>query len=120
MIRPERLILLGELEETVRRIAAVRDLSIDWQLVQENGAVPCDAGLTEKLCDALERVTGSRRCLVSGAGHDGVVISKVAPIAMIFVRCRDGLSHHPDEFVDPADIEVGIRVLAEFLTSLPA
>jgi allantoate deiminase len=39
---------------------------------------------------------------------------------MIFVRCRGGLSHHPDEYVSPADIGVGIRVLVEFLKSLPA
>jgi allantoate deiminase len=116
----ERVRLLKALEDSVRKTTAARGLELDWQLVQENDAVVCDAGLTGNLCDALERVTGSRRQLASGAGHDGVAISKVAPIGMIFVRCRAGLSHHPDEYATPADIGVGIRVLVEFLKSLPA
>ncbi len=116
----ERVRLLKALENSVRKITASRELEMNWQLVQENDAVVCDAELARNLCDALERVTGSRRQLASGAGHDGVAISKVAPIGMIFVRCRGGLSHHPDEYVSPADIGVGIRVLVEFLKSLPA
>ena len=116
----ERVRLLNALEDSVRKTTGARGLELDWQLVQENDAVVCDAGLTGNLCDALERVTGSRRQLASGAGHDGVAISKVAPIGMIFVRCRAGLSHHPDEYATPADIGVGIRVLVEFLKSLPA
>lgn len=116
----ERVRLLKALENSVRKITASRELELDWQLVQENDAVVCDAELARNLCDALERVAGSRRQLASGAGHDGVAISKVAPIGMIFVRCRGGLSHHPDEYVSPADIGVGIRVLVEFLKSLPA
>jgi allantoate deiminase len=116
----ERVRLLKALENSVRKITASRELELNWQLVQENDAVVCDAELARNLCDALERVTGSRRQLASGAGHDGVAISKVAPIGMIFVRCRGGLSHHPDEYVSPADIGVGIRVLVEFLKSLPA
>ena len=116
----ERVRLLKALEDSVRKITASRQLELDWQLVQENDAVVCDAGLTADLCDALERVTGSRRQLASGAGHDGVAISKVAPVGMIFVRCRAGLSHHPEEYASPADIGVGIRVLVEFLKSLPA
>ena len=116
----ERVCLLKALEDSVRKTTAARGLELDWQLVQENNAVVCDAALTGNLCDALERVTGSRRQLASGAGHDGVAISKVAPIGMIFVRCRAGLSHHPDEYATPADIGVGIRVLVEFLKSLPA
>lgn len=115
----ERVRLLKVLEDAVRKTTATRGLKLDWQLVQENDAVICDAGLTGNLCDALERVTGSRRQLASGAGHDGVALAKVAPIGMIFVRCRSGLSHHPDEYAAPADIGVGIRVLVEFLKSLP-
>ena len=112
--------MLKALEDSVRKITASRQLELDWQLVKENDAVVCDAGLTADLCDALERVTGSRLQLASGAGHDGVAISKVAPVGMIFVRCRAGLSHHPEEYASPADIGVGIRVLVEFLKSLPA
>ena len=49
-------------------------------------------------------VQGKNLSLVSGAGHDGVVMAELTPIAMLFVRCRDGLSHHPDEYASPKDL----------------
>jgi len=115
----ERIRLLEELRVEVTQIANERDLSLNWQVLQEDDAVPCDSDLTNQLNEALFEVTGSRRELASGAGHDGVAISKVAPIAMIFVRCRDGLSHHPDEFVTSEDIKCGIDVLTRFLERFP-
>ncbi len=73
------------------------------------------------LLGAMSRtVTGKHRILASGAGHDGVAISKICPIAMLFIRCRKGLSHHPDEYASPEDIGTGIAVLTHFLKSLPA
>ena len=63
----------------------------------------------------ITRITGSNLSLPSGAGHDGVVLSKAMPIAMLFIRCRAGLSHHPDEHAEPGDIAIGINVLADFL-----
>lgn len=61
---------------------------------------------------------GSRLSLVSGAGHDGVVMSALTPVAMWFVRCRDGLSHHPDEYASPADLKIALRVMVDFLERL--
>jgi allantoate deiminase len=55
---------------------------------------------------------------VSGAGHDAVVLSRLTPVAMLFVRCREGLSHHPREHVSTADLEVALRVLVQFLGDL--
>ena len=56
--------------------------------------------------------------LPSGAGHDGVFVSRLAPIGMIFVPCREGRSHAPEEWADPADCANGARVLAETLMLL--
>ena len=53
--------------------------------------------------------------LPSGAGHDGMAMIDVADVAMLFVRCRAGVSHHPDEHVDPADADVGARVLLRLI-----
>jgi allantoate deiminase len=74
-------------------------------------------GTIGKCVRALQRPSLS---LVSGAGHDAVVISRIAPVAMLFVRCRDGLSHHPDEYASPADIDVALRVVVDFLQRLAA
>jgi allantoate deiminase len=53
--------------------------------------------------------------VASGAGHDAVSLASICPVAMLFVRCRDGISHNPLESVEIADAGVAIRVLASFL-----
>ena len=53
--------------------------------------------------------------LPSGAGHDGMAIIDLAPIGMLFVRCKAGISHNPAEAVDVADVEAGARVLLRFI-----
>ena len=54
----------------------------------------------------------------SGAGHDGVYMSEITEIGMLFVRCRGGVSHNPAESVEEADVAVAIDVLGRFLELL--
>ncbi|MEY3898368.1 MAG: hypothetical protein RLZZ214_3889 [Verrucomicrobiota bacterium] len=115
-----RRAFLETLHASFRQIAADRHLHLHWQPIQDNNATPCDRSLTASLLASLADITGSSLTLPSGAGHDGVVISKICPIAMLFIRCRDGLSHHPDEFATTADIATGIQILTHFLKSQPA
>jgi allantoate deiminase len=110
--------LLGDLLAEFSRIADGRGLQLAWDLVQANAAVPCDPALTGRLLDCAGNVTGTRRTLPSGAGHDAVMMATAMPVAMLFVRCRAGLSHHPDESASPEDIGVALRVLVDFLRSL--
>jgi allantoate deiminase len=56
--------------------------------------------------------------MVSGAGHDAVVMASRFPMAMLFLRHPDGISHHPDERVDVADVAVAIDVLEKFVRRL--
>ena len=113
----ERERLLAQLLGQFGDIAAARGLEAFAKTMQSNAAVPCDAALTSRLLDAAEPLTGNRRLLPSGAGHDGVMMATAMPIAMLFVRCKGGLSHHPDEYASPEDIGVALRVLVEFLRS---
>lgn len=106
---------LNELHDRFSKITADRQLALEWIPVQDSDAVACDPMLTRQLLDALDEVTGTRRLLHSGAGHDAVALTALGPVAMIFVRCRDGLSHHPDEYASPEDITTGIEVLTRFL-----
>jgi allantoate deiminase len=106
------------LRSRARRIARGRGLTLAWQAVQDNPAVRCSAGLSAELERSVRAVQGRSLRLVSGAGHDAVVMSALTPVAMLFVRCRDGLSHHPDEFAAPADLEVALRVMVDFLTRM--
>ncbi|MBI5770614.1 MAG: allantoate amidohydrolase [Verrucomicrobia bacterium] len=100
------------------RIARRRKLGTTWSVTQDNPAVTCSAPLSAALTRSVVAVQGRSVELVSGAGHDAVVMSALTPVAMLFVRCRDGLSHHPDEFASRADLAVALRVVGDFLQRL--
>jgi allantoate deiminase len=106
------------LKERAAVIAAERCLKLEWKTLQDANLVPCDLRLNIPLRAAIQKVTGESIDLPSGAGYDGVMLSRVCPVAMMFARCRDGLSHHPEEFVDPADLTVALHATAEFLDGL--
>lgn len=83
-------------------------------------AVPMDAVLSAHFQSAITARSGNTDQLVSGAGHDAMVIARFAPTAMLFVRCRDGISHHPDEYVSPDDIAAALDVMVKGVLSLTA
>jgi allantoate deiminase len=105
------------LERRAGEIAKARRLDFIWEILQATPAKKCDPVLSRRLLDAVETVTGSTRMLPSGAGHDAAILAPLFPVAMLFVRCRDGLSHHPDEYVSLEDIGVALQVTVEFLRS---
>ena len=74
-------------------------------------AVPMDPTLSQCLDDAVGEMGSAPERLVSGAGHDTMIMAQAAPSCMLFVRCRDGVSHHPDEFVAPEDIHEALKVM---------
>jgi allantoate deiminase len=103
------------LEEQAVRCGAARNVEAGITLLLSQNAVDCGAALTEGLAHAVTAVQSEAPRLVSGAGHDGVILSHLAPVAMLFIRCRDGLSHHPDEYASPADLAAAGKALARFL-----
>jgi len=103
--------VLAELETTFKKIAADRGLEAVWTVRQENPAVPCDADFVRALVDAASATQAVVPELVSGAGHDAVALAPLCPVGMLFVTCRGGLSHHPDEFTAPEHIDVAVEVL---------
>jgi allantoate deiminase len=111
---------LFKLGRFAAQIAKQRGLKVSWQRTQDNAAVTCSPTLTAQLARSVQAVQGKSLSLVSGAGHDGVVMSTFAPVAMLFVRCRDGLSHHPDEYASPKDLGVALEVMIDFLERLSA
>ncbi|WP_438479987.1 allantoate amidohydrolase [Oleiharenicola lentus] len=113
--RKKALLALGKV---AAQIAKRRGLKVSWQRTQDNGAVACSPELTDQLARVVKSVQGRSLSLVSGAGHDGVVMAQLTEIAMLFVRCREGLSHHPDEYAAPKDIGVALAVIVEFLLLL--
>ena len=96
-------------------IAATRSIGLDIERVQSLTASPSDGALSATLGRAVEKVTGACLSLPSGAGHDAMVMASLCPTAMLFIRCREGLSHHPDEQVERADVRIAAQVLLAFL-----
>ena len=100
------------------QIATARRVGLTWDVIQENPAVPCAPAFEELLGHAIEATGYPVRSLVSGAGHDGAALAALTPIAMVFVRCKGGISHHPDESVEADDVTVAVEVLGRFLQLL--
>jgi len=108
------------IERRANEIADSLRLDFRWEVLLASPARKCDELLSRKLLDAVTKVTGTSRILPSGAGHDAAILSPLYPAAVLFVRCRDGLSHHPDEFVSEEDIGMALRATIEFLRSWEA
>ncbi len=113
-----RELVNDQLEEMAREICNTREVSLDWQLLQEHKTIPCAPGLTKLLEQAIENLNYPLLSLPSGAGHDGVTLSELTNIAMLFVHCRSGISHNPAESVTVEDVDVALHVLEQFILLL--
>nr|MBA2679473.1 hydantoinase/carbamoylase family amidase [Ktedonobacteraceae bacterium] len=100
------------------QISQERGIEVKWQTVQKDQTIPCEPHLVQMLEQAIEQVGYPAFALPSGAGHDSVSLSKLTNIAMLFVRCKGGLSHHPEESATVEDVEVALNVMDQFLQSL--
>jgi allantoate deiminase len=100
--------------DVVRQIEAIakrRQLALQLDVTHENRTAPCAPWLKDQIAHAIAAEGFSAFELPSGAGHDGMAMIDIADVGMIFVRCRGGISHHPDEHVELADADAGARVL---------
>jgi allantoate deiminase len=104
--------------DIVRHIEAVarrRKLELQVDVTHENRTVPCAPWLRSQVADAVGAEGFRVFELPSGAGHDGMAMIDIADVAMLFVRCKGGISHHPDEHVETADADAGARVLLRLI-----
>jgi len=80
----------------------------------------CGPAIVAALRQACEKHGFGFLPMTSRAYHDSLFMSRIAPVAMLFIPCRNGYSHRPDEYASPADIARGTAVLAETLAMLAA
>ncbi|MGZ5842406.1 MAG: allantoate amidohydrolase [Xanthobacteraceae bacterium] len=99
----------------IETIARRRDLALQLDVTHENRSVPCADWLKSQIAGAIAAEGYPVLELPSGAGHDGMAMIDVADVGMIFVRCRGGISHHPDEHVDTHDVDAGARALLRMI-----
>lgn len=107
--------LCSQLQHSARTIGEERGIDVAWDLVQENPAAACDPHMQQLWAQAIADKGYVPHTLVSGAGHDGVIMSQITPISMLFVRCAGGISHHPAEAVRNDDIAAAYATLERFL-----
>lgn len=107
-----------ELQQKASAIGRDRNLAVHWQAVSDNDSVRCSEALIRLLSEACRNVSIPAMPLASGAGHDAVSMAPATEIAMLFVRNRGGISHHPDESVALEDVAAAIAVMAEFIELL--
>lgn len=104
--------------EQAEKNATRRGLALEWDDSPSFPETACDPSLTGLLRDAIAAEGIEPISLFSGAGHDAIAMANVSPVTMLFVRCRDGISHNPAESVDEADVEVALRVLSRFIETI--
>lgn len=108
----------SDLQALAESISRERQISLAWQKLQTSQAIPCTPRLMQLFQQAIRENGYPVLTLPSGAGHDGVSLSKLTDIAMLFVRCRKGISHNPAEAVETADVAVALTILERALQLL--
>jgi ureidoglycolate amidohydrolase len=95
-----------------------RKVTITEELVNADAPAQSSTHIVQILKDICTKDGIPYKTMVSRAYHDSLFMARVAPIAMIFIPCRNGVSHRPDEYASPADIALGTQVLAQALAKL--
>jgi ureidoglycolate amidohydrolase len=110
--------MIAALEHEVREIAAARGVTARIEIINRDAPAACDAAVTDVIAEACGTHCLGFDRMVSRAYHDSLFMSRVCPAAMIFIPCRGGVSHRPDEYALPEAIARGTLVLAETLARL--
>jgi N-carbamoyl-L-amino-acid hydrolase len=110
--------VLEEIRKAAEEISQHRHIQI--QIVMLNADPPASSSprVLRAITAACDETKITSRQIVSRAYHDSLFMSRIAPMARIFIPCRDGISHRPDEYAAPVDIAAGVRVLARSLAEL--
>ncbi len=106
---------VAQFEQEALRIAAARNLGVAFEHFHAVDATPCDEKMQDMLAAAIGNVGWRALRLPSGAGHDAQMMARLCPSAMMFVRCRGGVSHNPAEFCSPADMGIAVAALIRFI-----
>lgn len=118
MDEEKKLEALQAIIETSHQISDRRGLNCIFTKVMDSSAVSCSPRLIRTIQSVLEDYQMNPTPLVSGAGHDAMAMSSITDVGMIFIRCKDGISHQPDEYVSLEDIQMGARVLLDVILRL--
>jgi allantoate deiminase len=107
--------------QRAEEVAARRKLTVAHRVVLDQPSVPMDSRLVDLIAAAIEKTGAPPHRMVSGAGHDAMILAPVVPSAMTFLRSPGGISHSPEESVRADDVakalEAGVHLLRSLATS---
>ncbi|MDD4934038.1 MAG: M20 family metallo-hydrolase [Methylacidiphilaceae bacterium] len=109
--------LSHRLQERAREIGKRRKIQVSSRRTDRLPAIGSDRGWRERLASTVGAIQGKAPQLWSGAGHDAGILGRFAPMVMLFLRCRRGISHDPAEFVSPPDIACALQAMVGFVES---
>ncbi|MGY0311666.1 allantoate amidohydrolase [Alteromonas macleodii] len=110
--------VLAEILQKFDAIAHARQITLTREQTHSAPAVHCDSQLKEALVRGVEESGIKPRVLASGAGHDAMAIADICPVAMLFTRCKGGISHHPAESITIDDVAASLSVLYKTISKL--
>jgi ureidoglycolate amidohydrolase len=110
--------VLKALDAACKEIGTRRNVTIRTEIINIDSPAQSDAGIVDALAASCEESGLAYSKMVSRAYHDSLFMARVAPTAMLFIPCREGYSHRPEEYASPEDIERGVMVLAKTLGRL--
>jgi N-carbamoyl-L-amino-acid hydrolase len=109
--------MVGGLGRACEEVSARRGVSAKVQIINRDAPAECDPGMVGLLIAACEKHGLPFDLMVSRAYHDSLFISRICSASMLFIPCRGGVSHRPDEYCTPEAIGKGTLILAEALAS---
>lgn len=110
--------VLEEIKNAAEEIELRRQIRIQTTMLNADPPASSTPRIVSAITAACGEMKVSSRQIVSRAYHDSLFMSRIAPMAMIFIACRDGVSHRPDEYAAISDIAAGVEVLARSLAEL--
>jgi N-carbamoyl-L-amino-acid hydrolase len=110
--------VLREIEQACAQVAARRRLQVRVTPINADAPATCSPGVISAMIEAAEENGLPYKKMVSRAYHDSLFMARIAPVGMVFIPCRGGVSHRPDEYSAPQEIETGAKVLASTLAKL--
>lgn len=106
------------IQQELTALCERRHVQSHWQEIHNAPAVACAPHLQALQANVLKRMNMPAYSLMSGAGHDAMAVADISDVAMYFVRCKGGVSHHPDESITAADVAPAIEALVLTLQEL--
>lgn len=114
----KRKAAIDQIKADAQRIGGRRKLEFAFEPFHETNTTACTPALQDLMADAIVSLGYQTVRLPSGAGHDAQVMAKLCPMAMLFVRCKGGVSHNPAEFASEADMGLSVAALVRFIERL--